>query len=131
MTKAKGVTGHRVRQGPAFLAAIALLAAAAAVAPAATAAAAATAPVADPATATKHALPAAPDARFRLAHVLHQDDFQHGLSRWVIESERTAHVTASAGVLDIDTPAGLTLWFRRELEGPILIEYEASAVSEG
>jgi len=112
MTKAKGVNARRVWQAPASLAAIALLGAAAA-------------------TANPGALPAAPDARFQLARILHQDDFHHGLSGWVIESERAAYVTAAAGVLDIDTPAGLTLWFRHELEGPILIEYEASAVSEG
>ena len=40
-------------------------------------------------------------------------------------------MTARDGVLDIDTPAGLTLWFKTELHGPVLIEYEAEAVSTG
>jgi lysophospholipase L1-like esterase len=40
-------------------------------------------------------------------------------------------VTAIGGVLDIDTPAGATLWRRSELQGPILIEYEAAAISAG
>jgi lysophospholipase L1-like esterase len=143
MTKAKGVTGRRVWQVPASLAAIALLGAAAVPAtPTATAPATRTADAIASTTATASAADvaaaanpdpflAAPDPRFQLARVLHQDDFNHGLPDWVIESERTAHVTANSGVLDIDTPAGLTLWFRHELEGPILIEYEASAVSEG
>jgi hypothetical protein len=75
------------------------------------------------------ALPASPDSRFQLAGILQHDDFRDGLSGWTLESERPAHVTATGGVLDIDAPAGLTLWLRPELEGPILIEYEAAAVS--
>jgi lysophospholipase L1-like esterase len=77
------------------------------------------------------ALPASPDSRFQLASILQQDDFQDGLSGWTLESERPAHVTAAGGVLDIDAPAGLTLWLRPELHGPLLIEYEAAAVSSG
>src|SRR5438105_4783344 len=76
-------------------------------------------------------LPASPDTRYQLAGILQQDDFQAGLSAWTIESERPAQVTAIGGVLDIDTPAGLTLWLRSELHGPVLIEYEAEAVSAG
>jgi hypothetical protein len=83
------------------------------------------------AAANQQALPDSPDSRFRLARILQHDDFQHGLSAWTLESERPARVTAIGGVLDIDTPAGLTLWFRPELHGPILIEYEAEAVSAG
>jgi lysophospholipase L1-like esterase len=83
------------------------------------------------ATARSCKIAAAPDSRYQLTRVLHQDGFEHGLSGWVIESERPSHVTARAGVLDIDTPAGLTVWLRHELEGPVLIEYEASAVSAG
>ena len=71
------------------------------------------------------------DARYRLAGLLQQDDFQDSLAGWTVESERPARVAATGGILDIDTPAGLTLWRRSELQGPILIEYEAEAVSEG
>jgi len=62
---------------------------------------------------------------------LFQDDFRHGLEQWVIEAERPATVVARDGVLDIVTPAGLTIWFKPELEGPVAIDYEAQAVSEG
>jgi hypothetical protein len=34
-------------------------------------------------------------------------------------------------VLDIDVPAGVTLWFKPRIEGRIRIEFEATAVSEG
>ena len=62
---------------------------------------------------------------------LHADDFRRGLGAWSIEAEKPALVTARDGVLDIDTPAGLTLWFRPELVGPVAIEYQAQAVSAG
>jgi len=81
--------------------------------------------------ANPEALPASPDARYQLAGILQQDDFQSGLAAWTVESERPAQVTATGGILDIDTPAGLTLWLRPELHGPVLVEYEAEAVSAG
>jgi len=62
---------------------------------------------------------------------LHADDFRHGLDQWALETEKPAKVTARDGVLDIETPAGLTLWFRPEVVGPVMIEYQAQAVSAG
>ena len=65
------------------------------------------------------------------SRLLHADDFT-SLDRWVIEAESPeARVTASHGVLDIDSPRGITLWFRPELTGPVEIEFDATAVSEG
>lgn len=81
--------------------------------------------------ADREELPASPDARFHLAGILQRDDFEHGLDGWTVESERPARLRDSGGVLDIDTAAGLTLWRRSELQGPILIEYEAAAISAG
>lgn len=72
-----------------------------------------------------------PDPRLRLGPVLQSDDFHHGLTNWIIESERPAQVAAENGTLDIDTPAGLTVWLRAELHGPVLIEYDAEAVAAG
>jgi hypothetical protein len=63
--------------------------------------------------------------------VLFQDDFRSGLEHWSIELERGGRVRASNGVLDIDVPAGATLWLRHELEGPVAIVYEAIAVAAG
>lgn len=59
------------------------------------------------------------------------DDFRHGLGKWRIEAEQPARVSARDGVLDIEAPAGLTLWFRQRFEGPLVITYDALAVSEG
>lgn len=62
---------------------------------------------------------------------LHADDFRRGLKQWTLEAEKPAKVSVQDGVLDIDTPAGLTLWFRPELVGPVAVEYQAQAVSAG
>ncbi len=61
------------------------------------------------------------------------DDFRHGLANWAIEAEAgtAAQVHAQDGVLDLDTPEGLSLWWRRPLEGPVAIEFEVMAVDEG
>ena len=59
------------------------------------------------------------------------DDFRHGLGQWHIEAERPARVEARDGVLDIDAPAGITLWFKHRLEGAVRIDFDAVAVSEG
>ena len=49
---------------------------------------------------------------------------------WRIEAERPARVTFGT-VIDVDAPRGLSLWYARPLEGPVAIEFEALAVSEG
>ena len=59
-----------------------------------------------------------------------QDDF-HSLDSWVIEAEQPARVSVANGILDIDTPAGLTLWFKPRLDGPVRIEFDATAVARG
>jgi len=63
--------------------------------------------------------------------LLFHDDFNDGLANWHIESEQPGQISAAHGVLDIDVPAGVTLWFKPRLEGPVAIEFEATAVAEG
>jgi hypothetical protein len=63
--------------------------------------------------------------------LLYADDFTSA-ENWILEAEQpAARVAAGHGALDIDTPAGLTLWFRPRLAGPVEIEFEATAVAEG
>ncbi|NKF24095.1 DUF6250 domain-containing protein [Solimonas marina] len=62
---------------------------------------------------------------------IHRDDFRDGLKQWVVEAEKPGTITARDGVLDIDVPRGLSLWFRPELHGPIKIRYEATMVAAG
>ena len=68
---------------------------------------------------------------FRLGNLLYSDDFAAGLSRWTVELEKPGIVTAANGKLTIDVPAGCTVWFRPELSGPVLIQYEATMVQAG
>ena len=58
-----------------------------------------------------------------------EDRFENGLSEWVIELERPGTVAASDGALEIDVPAGATLWFKRELHAPVEITFEATAIA--
>jgi hypothetical protein len=62
--------------------------------------------------------------------LLFADDFTD-LHNWRIEAEQPGRISAAHGVLDIDVPAGVTLWFEPRLEGPVVIEFEATAVSAG
>ncbi|MEW2047241.1 DUF6250 domain-containing protein [Streptomyces sp. NPDC005476] len=59
------------------------------------------------------------------------DDFRHGLRQWAVELERGGTVTASRGALEVDVPAGATIWFKQPLRGPYVIEYVATPVSAG
>lgn len=63
--------------------------------------------------------------------LLFRDDFDAGLSQWHIEAEKPGRISATHGTLDIDVPAGATLWFKPRLEGPLSIEFDAVAVAEG
>ncbi|WP_343518207.1 DUF6250 domain-containing protein [Sphingomonas sp.] len=75
--------------------------------------------------------PACAGAGRRGERVIHRDDFRHGLGQWIVEAERPGRFTATDGVLDIDSPAGVTLWFREPLESPVAIEYVVTAVAAG
>jgi hypothetical protein len=61
---------------------------------------------------------------------MHKDDFKN-LDNWLLELEAGGSVTAQKSKLVIDVPKGCTVWFRHELIGPLVIEYEATALSKG
>jgi len=63
--------------------------------------------------------------------VLFTDDFTHGLSHWSVEMEKPGVVEAKGGILTLDVPAGTTVWLRRDLRGPLIIEYEATVIRRG
>ncbi|MFJ4835007.1 DUF6250 domain-containing protein [Streptomyces sp. NPDC088747] len=69
--------------------------------------------------------------RYRRGGLTAADDFRHGLGQWVTELEDGGTVTAARGVLEIDVPGGATVWFRRRLRGPYVVEYTATPVSAG
>lgn len=63
--------------------------------------------------------------------LLYRDDFRDGLGQWLVEAEKPGRIVASGGVLDVAVPAGVTLWFRPVLEGPVAIDYTVTPVSAG
>ena len=71
------------------------------------------------------------DRPFHAGKLLYADDFQHGMANWKVELQKPGAVSAKSGVLDIDVPAGATVWFRHELNGPVMISYDATVVSAG
>lgn len=70
-------------------------------------------------------------SRHRRGRLIAADDFRHGLGQWATELQDGGTVTASGGVLEINVPSGATVWFRKRLEGPYVIEYTATPVSAG
>jgi hypothetical protein len=71
------------------------------------------------------------DRRFHAGKLLYTDNFKYGLGQWQVEMEQPGIVAAKDGVLDIDVPAGVTVWFRGELVGPVMISYDAMVISAG
>lgn len=68
---------------------------------------------------------------FTQGQVLFAEEFRDGLARWASELEKPGRVETRGGVLTIDVPAGCTLWFRPELRGAVMIQYEARMVQAG
>jgi len=52
-------------------------------------------------------------------------------SDWVAELEKPGVITESGGVINIDVPAGCTLWYKHELTSPVSIVYEARMIQAG
>ncbi len=70
-------------------------------------------------------------APFTIGQRLFHDGFHAGLAQWSAELEKPGKVEARNGVLSVDVPAGSTLWFRPELQSPVMIQYEARMVQAG
>lgn len=45
-----------------------------------------------------------------IARLIAHDDFRHGLGQWFVELEQAGTVAASHGILEVDVPAGATVW---------------------
>lgn len=71
------------------------------------------------------------DPRWDYGALLYSDCIEPALADWSIELERGGAVSVAGGIMDVDVPAGATIWFRHRLSGPVLIAYEARAVDKG
>lgn len=72
--------------------------------------------------------------RIQKGKLLFSDDFSEGLNpdNWVVEMDSTpkSRVYVENGALIADTEGGVTIWYKHELEGNYLIEYERTVVME-
>jgi hypothetical protein len=68
---------------------------------------------------------------FTQGKLLFIEDFHDNLPRWTSELEKPGKIEPRGGVLTIDVPAGCTLWFRPQLSGAVMIQYEARMVQAG
>jgi len=67
------------------------------------------------------------------ATLIHSEDFDSDLSKWVKEIQPidNSEVSIKDGKLDIDVGAGCSVWFNEKMEGNILIEFDAIIVKDG
>jgi len=78
---------------------------------------------------TGAAAPTAPACDHR--RLLALDDFRHGTGQWSAELEQGGSVTARRGVLDVDVPAGASVWFKQPFSGRYEIDFTATPISAG
>ena len=60
--------------------------------------------------------------------LLFSDNFSGDLSNWVAEGGQPQ---LTEGELELDTPGGSTVWFKHELSGNVLIEYDVTVLRMG
>lgn len=65
------------------------------------------------------------------SEILHEEDFNDDLSSWKIEQMDGGSSVINNGKLEIDDAAGCTIWYKKELSGPIMIEYDTYIISDG
>ena len=63
--------------------------------------------------------------------LLYSSDFSNDLTDWVIEQQPGGTTKVENGKLVINDAKGCTVWFKKKLTGPIMIEYEATMVKAG
>lgn len=52
-------------------------------------------------------------------------------SEWITELENGGEVTIHDGAMEINVPAGCTVWYRKLLQGATTIEYDITPISQG
>lgn len=65
------------------------------------------------------------------AKIIHEENFGKDLDQWVNEQMPGGSVKIVHGVLDIEDKNGCTLWFRKKLKAPLMVEYEATVIDRG
>ncbi len=71
------------------------------------------------------------DPRFSVKDLIYSSDFNTDLADWKSELESGGSVALRANALDIDVPAGATVWLAKPLDGHLLIQYQATVIKAG
>ncbi len=73
------------------------------------------------------------DHPYKIGELLFEDDFEGDLSNWHAEMQypESGWIKIVDGQLEISTQKGTTTFFLPKLEGPVMIEYEATMVDTG
>lgn len=71
------------------------------------------------------------DRRIAVGPVVLEEEFRGDLSAFGFELEKGGDVRVRDQAMDIDVPGGCTVWLKRSLHGPTMIEYEATAIQNG
>jgi hypothetical protein len=71
------------------------------------------------------------DPRFTIGPLEFSDDFNCDSGQWITELEKGGSVTFGQGRMDINVPAGASVWFKPMLRRPSLIQYEATVIKSG
>lgn len=65
------------------------------------------------------------------AKLLYEEDFDDNLDAWQVEQMEGGSSILKDSKLEIDDVAGCTIWYKKELSGPIMIEYDTYIIDEG
>ena len=65
------------------------------------------------------------------ARLTQHDEFESGLSNWIVEQQPGGNVEISEGKMEITDASGCTVWFREKLSAPCMIEYDAMVIGKG
>lgn len=67
------------------------------------------------------------------AKLIHSENFDNDLSKWVkeVEPSDSSSVSIKDGKLDINVTKGCSVWFKEKMKGKMLIEFDAIMVQDG
>ena len=63
--------------------------------------------------------------------LLYEENFDVALDDWQVEQMDGGSTILKDSKLEIDDVAGCTIWYKKELSGPIMIEYDTYIIDEG
>ena len=62
--------------------------------------------------------------------LLHEENFDSGMSNWVVEQMPGGTVQVSNAAMEIIDVAGCTVWYAKKLTAPLTIEYDAIVIDQ-